>query len=126
MADSYTDSGDHSKSKSDQSKDDKHGGHSYEDKDGFKKRCFCQKCEKKWKEWCEKHKKEGETHCKRKCYTVCEYKCKKPVTTVFNWGYHKKFVGEWEKHKAEDVPKRCKHCKKHENNCDCKKDHKKY
>lgn len=95
--------------------------HDEETQDGYKKRCYCQKCVGKYKEWCEKKKGEPHIVCKRKCYTVCQIKCHKEQTTYTDWGYHEKFEGKWEHKDAEHAPHPCESCKKPKNDCSCKK-----
>jgi len=76
----------------------------------YKKRCYCQKCTKSYDDWKHRNKKEGCTKCKRRCYTVCEIQCEKPVEIVHEWGYKKKYEGKWESYKEPlleiDVPKK--------------------
>lgn len=91
---------------------------SYDDK-GYQKRCYCEKCVRTYEDWCKKHKEDGSTHCKRKCYTVCEVKCEKPVTTIHTWGYKKDYEGKWEHYRSESVPKRCGKCKSERKECRC-------
>lgn len=95
--------------------------HDSVDESGYKKRCYCQRCEGKYKEWCRKQKEHGTTHCKRRCYTVCEVVCEKPVTTIKHWGFHEKFEGKWEKYAAQPVPKDCGCGGKDGCDCDSKK-----
>lgn len=94
-----------------------HDHHDEITEDGYKKRCYCQKCTKKYDEWCREHKDEGHTSCKRRCYTVCEVICEKPVTTVTHWGYKKEFEGKWEKYHDKKVPAKCSECKR--SRCRC-------
>jgi hypothetical protein len=102
---------------------DNDDGHDRYDEDGYKRRCHCEKCIRTYDEWCKKRKEQGVTHCKRKCYTICEIKCEKPVTTTFNWGYKKEYEGKWESyHNDKPVPKPCNSCKKEGKSCSCKKD----
>jgi hypothetical protein len=86
------------------------------DESGYKKRCYCEKCKRKYDEWCHKNKEHGHTVCKRKCYTICEIVCEKPVTTITHWGFKKEYEGKWEHyHHKEEPPKHCKkECKKSE------------
>lgn len=100
--------------------------HDSYDEHGYKKRCYCEKCEGTYKEWCKKNKEEGCTHCKRRCYTVCEVICEKPITTTVHWGYHEKYEGKWEPyHKAKPAPKHCPTCKKSAKDCKCGGSHSK-
>jgi hypothetical protein len=94
--------------------------HDSYDENGYQQRCYCQKCVATYKEWCCRNKSEGVTHCKRRCFTICEIKCEKPVTTVTKWGYKKRYDGEWEKFRSEIAPKPCKSCKKEQKECRCK------
>jgi hypothetical protein len=87
--------------------------HDSHDDNSYKKRCYCEKCKKKYSEWCHEHKSKGETFCKRRCYTVCEIKCKKNVTLHKKWGYKKLYEGKWECHHEKKCPKGCK-CDKHD------------
>lgn len=66
------------------------------DEHEYKKRCYCEKCVKKYDEWCRRHKKDGKPKCYRKCYTVCEIKCKKPCRKVKKYGYKKLYEGKWQ------------------------------
>lgn len=102
-------------------KSDQSEQHDKVTEDGYEKRCYCEKCVGKYKEWCRKNKEEGNTTCKRKCYTVCEIKCKKAVVTHTNWGYHEKFEGKWEPYRAEPAPKKCDRCQHEKKDCSCKK-----
>lgn len=97
--------------------------HDHVDKDGYKKRCYCQKCVKRYKEWCEKKKDEGCTTCKRRCYTVCEIKCEKTDIIRTYFGFHEKFEGKWERYDSQPVPKHCNKCKREEKECECSKKH---
>lgn len=89
------------------------------EKGEYEKRCYCQKCVGRYKEWCRKNKEEGCTTCKRRCYTVCEIKCKKTDIIHTNWGFHEKFEGKWENYRAEDAPKHCDKCRKDRKDCNC-------
>lgn len=101
-------------SKSDSEKHD-----SVKDNGEYEKRCYCEKCVGKYKEWCKKQKEEGCSTCKRRCYTVCEIKCKKTDVIHTHWGYHEKFEGKWEHYRAEPAPKNCEKCKKEHKDCKC-------
>lgn len=96
-----------------------HDKHDYVDNGSYKRICDCQKCKKKWDDWCDKRKSEGDTRCKRKCYTICEYECKQPVTTVYEWGHKEKFEGDWESHDRIDRPTHCDKCKQKKHECTC-------
>lgn len=76
-----------------------HDGHDIIVDGQYKKRCYCQKCTHSFDIWAQKQKEEGRVTCKRKCITLCEIKCEKPVTTVYNWGYKKEYEGKWESFK---------------------------
>ena len=97
--------------------------HDSYDENGYKKRCFCQKCTEQYVLWCKKNKKDGVTHCKRRCRTVCDIKCVKPVTTVYKWEEQQRFEGKWESYKELPVPKDCPSCKQAPKNCKCGKKH---
>lgn len=77
------------------------------DEHGYKKRCECQRCVRKYDEWCKSHKSEGRTHCVRKSYTTVVVKCEKPVTTHFTWSYKKDYEGKWEPTKSHKLPEKC-------------------
>lgn len=98
-----------------------HNKHDSYDENGYKKRCYCEKCKKSYDDWCEKNEEDGVTHCKRKCYTICEIVCEKPVTTVTHWGYKKEYEGKWESYRAEEAPKKCHKCKHEMTKCSCEK-----
>lgn len=95
--------------------------HDSYDENGYQKRCYCEKCVCKYKEWCKKNKEDGCTTCKRRCYTICEIKCEKPVTTLYEWGYKKAYEGKWEPYRSEPTPKPCNSCKKAQKECRCGK-----
>lgn len=76
------------------------------DESGYKKVCRCEKCVRKYNDWCKKNKKHGETVCKRKCYTVCEVKCERPTTSVTRWGFTEDSETKWAKYEHQGpVPK---------------------
>jgi len=80
-------------------------------KDGeYEKRCYCEKCTKKYDEWCDQQQKEGCTVVKRKCYTICKYVAEKQTIVTDKWGYKEKFEGKWEK--VDKIEKPCKDCDK--------------
>lgn len=85
--------------------------HDHSDGSSYTRRCYCEKCTRKYDDWCKEHEKEGRTFCKKKCVTHCEYKCYKPIKIVKEWGYKKEFSGKWEKY-AEKCDKKHQHDKK--------------
>lgn len=93
--------------------------HDEHDEHGYKKRCHCQRCKRTYDEWCRKHKEEGHTTCRRKCYTICEIKCEKPIHKRLHWGYKKEYEGKWEPYHKVREP-RCHKCKRERNECECK------
>lgn len=96
--------------------------HDTYDETGYKKRCYCEKCKRTYDEWCKEKKEEGHQTCQRKCYTICEIVCEKPVTTITHWGYKKEYEGKWERfHDNKPVPKPCKKCKAEKSECKCHK-----
>jgi len=101
----------------------KHGQHDSYDENGYQQRCDCDDCKRKYKEWCEERKHDGATKCHRRCYTVCEFKCEKPVTTVYKWGHHERYEGKWECYDDLPVPDKCHKCKKDHKDCKCKHEH---
>lgn len=93
--------------------------------DGYKKRCYCEKCVATYLEWCKQHKEKPTTTCKRKCYTVCEIECHKEQLHVKDWAFGKRYEGKWEPYqKKTHEPKHCK-CGKPKKECQCKKPAKK-
>lgn len=78
-----------------------HGHDSYDDS-RYQKRCYCEKCKKKYDDWKKEHEEKGETVCKRKCFTVCEIVCTKKIEKELNWGYKKKYEGKWEEYKKKE------------------------
>jgi len=98
--------------------------HDSYDENGYKKRCYCEKCKRIYDEWCRNNKETGQKVCERKCYTICEIKCERPKVIVKHWGYKQEFEGKWEPFVDPlPVPKHCGRCKKE--NADCKCDKKK-
>lgn len=79
--------------KQDNSSDDKHDEH---DENGYKKRCRCQKCKRTYDEWCKEKQNQGQTVCKRKCYTIVEYVCEKTDVYKHTFGRKKRYEGKWE------------------------------
>ena len=77
-----------------------HGHDSYTDSK-YQKRCYCEKCKKKYDDWKKEHEEKGKTVCKKRCFTVCEIECTKKVEREINWGYKKKYEGKWEPHKEK-------------------------
>lgn len=103
-------------------KSDHSAKHDSHDENGYKKRCYCEKCKRTYDEWCKSHKDEGKTQCVRKCYTICEIACEKPITKIVKWGYKQEFEGEWEPyHHAKPAPKHCNKCRKESKDCSCRK-----
>lgn len=104
------------------SKHDDHDGHDSYDENGYKKRCYCEKCKRKYDEWCRRQKESGHKTCKRKCFTICEVKCEQPKYILDKWGYKKEYEGKWEPfHDKEPKPKHCDRCKKEKKDCSCRK-----
>lgn len=102
--------------------DNKDHKHDYVDDNGsYQRVCYCNKCTKKWDDWCDKKKSEGQTHCKRKCYTICEYECEQPIHIKYKWGHKEKFEGEWEHHDKISRPDYCQKCKHKAHECTCNK-----
>lgn len=99
------------------------GRHEHDSCDGenYQRRCSCNKCSRKYDEWCRKNKRGGEPCCKRICRTVCEVVCEKPTTTVHKWGYKEQYDGKWEHHRGEEVPRRCGGCMKPAKECSCRR-----
>lgn len=98
----------------------------------YKKRCHCQRCVGTYDDWCRKHKEKGCTTCKRKCYTICEIVCEKPVTHVYHWGYKKEYEGRWEPYHGAHGPRQgeehheehheCGRCHKRRDECECRRE----
>jgi hypothetical protein len=88
-------------------------------KDGYKKRCYCEKCKRKYDEFCKKSKHEGKVKCQRKCHTICEIKCEQPVEITKHWGYKKEYETKWDHFRPERAPRKCDKCKKDKEHCGC-------
>lgn len=95
--------------------------HDHSEGGNYIKRCYCEKCKRKYDDWCDEHEHEGKTHCKKRCVTHCEYVCSKPIKTVKKWGYKKEFVGKWEKYEEKCHDKKEHHEKKHHEKKECDK-----
>lgn len=78
----------------------------YNDKE-YKQFCHCVKCVQTHKEWCRKRKREGVPVCQRKCVTTCVYQCHQDKKVSYDWGFEKKFKGEWEETKSIHRPEHC-------------------
>ncbi len=97
-----------------------HGKHDQITDNGYKQRCYCEKCKAKYDEWCKRQADKGQKICKRRCYTICEVVCKQPKLVVDRWGYKKHYEGKWENYNDFDIkPKHCKRCQKDRKHCTC-------
>lgn len=73
----------------------------------YEKRCYCEKCVKKYDEWCKVHPTHKDKKCvERKCVTICEYRWQRPCAFAEEGGFKKKFETKWEKYDGP-VPDNC-------------------
>jgi hypothetical protein len=63
--------------------------------------------ERKYDEHCDVKRREGKTHCKRKCRTVCVVECEKEVNFKYEWCYKTKEEKPWRSIESQPVPKKC-------------------
>lgn len=74
--------------------------HDESNENGYKKRCYCEKCVKSFDEWCDVKKHEGKPLCRKKSYTICEIVCERTDSKTYFYGHKKEFEGKWEGAKA--------------------------
>lgn len=74
--------------------------------DGYKKRCYCEKCVKQFDHWCDVKKHEGKALCKKKSVTICEIVCERTDQKTYFYGHKKEFEGKWESTRAH--PEKCR------------------
>lgn len=63
--------------------------------------------ERKYDEHCEVKPREGKTHCRRKCRTICVVECEKEINIKYEWCYKTKEEKPWRPIEAQKIPKKC-------------------
>lgn len=90
-------------------------GHDESTDELYMKKCKCDRCGERRKEWCRRFEGKEKIHCVKKCRTLRVYRCRQENKTTKHYGWKREFKREWHDHKEkEECPKNCKDCKKSE------------
>lgn len=90
--------------------------HDVEESGKYIRKCSCDKCEQRYKDWKNKQKHEGKVNCVKKSVTYETVVCEQDIKIKKKWGYEKKHHGKTESFSETaptDYSTDKKHHKKH-------------